>query len=255
MKQYPLWKTVSLIVALIFGALYSAPNLFGGDPAVQISTTSGESLPADFKDRLAKALGDAGIGGFESEPEGKEWLLRFPTPDAQLKGSDAVKQALGRGYVVALNTASKTPAWLSAIGAKPMTLGLDLRGGVHFLLEVDIEDAKKSAIQRYLTDIPALLRKQEIRYTGRRLSGNAILIEFADAERQKAAQALIAIGRCRAGGPEARGQPDSRAVAGRPRHRPCEGFARRRGDLGIPRGGWRPCGGRASGRHRQYSAG
>lgn len=192
MKHYPLWKTLSLVVALLLGALYAAPNLFGEDPAVQVSTTSGDALPADFKDRVAKALADAQLSPLASEAEGAEWIVRFGSAEAQLKAADVLKEALGRGYVVALNLASKTPHWLSALGARPMALGLDLRGGVHFLMEVDTDDAKKGAVQRYLADIPTLLRKEDIRYSGRRQDGNSVLIEFSDADKLGKAQAALA---------------------------------------------------------------
>ena len=193
MKHYPLWKTVCLIVALVFGLIYAAPNLFGDDPAVQISTSSGDALPSDFKDQIAKALGDEKIDDKASTAESSsEWIVRFNDVETQLKAADAIKQALGRGYIVALNLAPKTPQWLRAVGARPMALGLDLRGGVHFLLEVDIDDAKKAAVQRYLTDVPALLRKDDVRYSGRRQDGNAVVLEFQDQAKLQQAQALIA---------------------------------------------------------------
>jgi len=103
-----------------------------------------------------------------------------------------LKQTLGRGYVVALNLASKTPSWLRAIGAKPMTLGLDLRGGVHFLLQVDVDDVRKASVDRYVSDIPALLRKKDIRYSSRKAVGDALVLEFADADRLDKARDAIA---------------------------------------------------------------
>ena len=191
MHQYPLWKTVTLIVATLLGALYALPNVYGEAPAVQIATVSGDPLPADFGDQVSKTLSDSKISAESSRPEKGQWVVRFDGTDNQLKAVDALKQALGQSYVVALNLASKTPAWLEAIGARPMPLGLDLRGGVHLLLEVDIDDARKAAVQRYLNDLPSFLRKQDIRYTARRAQGDTVVLEFADADKLEKARAAI----------------------------------------------------------------
>jgi len=191
MHQYPLWKTVTLVVATLLGALYALPNIYRESPAVQIATVSGDPLPADFGDQVAKALAADQISDQSSHAEKDQWVVRFGTPEAQLKAVDTLKQALGQNYIVALNLASNTPAWLEAIGAKPMPLGLDLRGGVHLLLEVDIDDARKAAVQRYLNDLPTFLRKQDIRYTGRRAEGDTVVLEFADAAKLEAARAAI----------------------------------------------------------------
>jgi len=191
MHQYPLWKTVTLIVATLFGALYALPNIYRESPAVQIATVSGDPLPADFGDQVAKALAADQISDQSSRAEKDQWVVRFGSPETQLKAVDTLKQALGQNYIVALNLASNTPAWLEAIGAKPMPLGLDLRGGVHLLLEVDIDDARKAAVQRYLNDLPTFLRKQDIRYTGRRAEGDTVVLEFADAAKLEAARAAI----------------------------------------------------------------
>lgn len=191
MNRYPLWKTLALIFATLIGALYAAPNLFGSDLAVQISSVSGDPLPADLGDRLDRALQAAQIKPSGSGAEGKEWLVRLRDEETQLKAADVIKKELGDGYVVALNLASKTPHFLAALGARPMALGLDLRGGVHFLLAVDIDDARKSAVKRYLTDLPKLLREKEIRYTARRTDGSDVVLEFADLARREQAQAAI----------------------------------------------------------------
>ncbi|MGH8541044.1 MAG: protein translocase subunit SecD, partial [Stenotrophobium sp.] len=180
MKPYSTWKYVLLAVVTLAGLIYATPNLYGEDPAVQITLASGDPLPADFGGTVTKALAGASITAKQSALENAQWIVRFNDETTQLKASDALKRELGNDYVVALNLASRTPNWLRAIGAKPMTLGLDLRGGVHFLLDVDIDDVKKKAVERYLNDLPAFLRKQDIRYTGRRAVGNAVVLEFAD---------------------------------------------------------------------------
>ncbi|WP_020651176.1 protein translocase subunit SecD [Solimonas variicoloris] len=192
MKPYSTWKYVLLIAALLFGLIYAAPNFYGDDPSVQISLESGDALPADFGDRVAAALQEGGLAPRASGVENGQWVVRFDAADRQLKAADLLKEKLGRDYVVALNLASKTPAWLRAIGARPMNLGLDLRGGVHFLLEVDIDEVRKKAVERIVTEVPALLRKEDIRYTGRRQTDSAAVLEFADSERLEAARRAIA---------------------------------------------------------------
>ncbi|MGH8456978.1 MAG: SecDF P1 head subdomain-containing protein, partial [Stenotrophobium sp.] len=191
MKPYSTWKYVLLAVVTLAGLIYATPNLYGEDPAVQITLASGDPLPADFGGTVTKALAGASITAKQSALENAQWIVRFNDETTQLKASDALKRELGNDYVVALNLASRTPNWLRAIGAKPMTLGLDLRGGVHFLLDVDIDDVKKKAVERYLNDLPAFLRKQDIRYTGRRAVGNAVVLEFADTGKLQAAEAAL----------------------------------------------------------------
>ena len=192
MKPYPLWKYVLLIAALLFGVVYSAPNLYGDDPSVQISLQNGDPLPATLGAQIDEALKAAALQPQASGVENAQWVVRFDSAEHQLKAADELKRLLGDRYVVALNLASKTPAWLRAIGARPMNLGLDLRGGVHFLLEVDIDEVRKKAVERIVNEVPALLRKQDIRYSGRREAGDAAVIEFADSERLEAARRAIA---------------------------------------------------------------
>lgn len=180
MKPYSTWKYIVLLVVTLVGVLYALPNLYGEDPAVQVSRLSGDPLPADFGDVISKALTAASLSPEASALEEKQWVVRFADENAQLKATDVLKRELGNEYVVALNLATKTPEWLHRLGAKPMTLGLDLRGGVHFLLEVDIDDVKKKAVERYLNELPAFLRKQNIRYSNRHQSGDAVVMEFAE---------------------------------------------------------------------------
>jgi len=191
MKPYATWKYVVLVLAVLFGALYATPNLYGDDPSVQISLESGDPLPTDFGGRVEKALQLSGITPVGSALENQQWVVRCSDEVTQLKVAEALKRELGRGHVVALNLAPKTPAWLRSLGARPMALGLDLRGGVHFLLEVDVDDVRKNTTTRLLTDLPAFLRKQDIRYSGRRQSGDAAVLEFADADRLEAARQAL----------------------------------------------------------------
>lgn len=191
MHPYPLWKTIVLVIVTLLGALYALPNVFGEDPAVQVNTTSGDPLPADFATTVQAALAAEGLTAESSRADGGHWVVRFGQSEQQLKAADALKKKLGNGYIVALGLSSKTPDWLTALGAKPMSLGLDLRGGVHFLLEVDVEDARKAAAQRYVTDLPNFLRKQDIRYTGRRQEGERTVLDFADTVTREAARKAI----------------------------------------------------------------
>jgi len=191
MQPYPLWKTLTLVFVTLLGLLYALPNIYGQAPAVQVSTISGDGLPANFSEIAKAALTKAQLEAETSHAESQRWVLRFSKPEDQLRAADTLKRALGSSYIVALATDAKTPAWLLAMGAKPMSLGLDLRGGVHFLLEVDIADAKKAAAQRYVTDLPNFLRKESIRYTGRRQEGEATVLDFADATTREAARKAI----------------------------------------------------------------
>jgi len=193
MHHYPFWKPVTLVIVTLLGALYALPNVYREDVAVQISTTSGDPVPASLGDTVAATLEAKQIVAKGSRLEGNQWIVRFADPETQLKAVDAIKRDLdGQGYVAALNFVSTTPNWLRAIGGKPMLLGLDLRGGVHFLLQVAIEDVKKAAVDRLFNDVPKLLRDKDIRYTGRRKAGESIVIEFADADRLEKARAAIA---------------------------------------------------------------
>jgi preprotein translocase subunit SecD len=191
-KPYAPWKYVLLLVTLAFGALYALPNLFGDEPSVQISMQSGDPLPGTFGDEVAKALAAGSLTTTGAALEEQRYVVRFADEAAQLRAAEVLKRELGNKYVIALNLASRTPAWLKALGGRPMALGLDLRGGVHFLIEVDIEDVRKKAVESYLLELPAALRKADVRYSGRKQVGDAIALEFADVETLEAARKLIA---------------------------------------------------------------
>jgi preprotein translocase subunit SecD len=192
MTRYPFWKTAALLIATLLGVIYALPNVFGEDPAVQISSAAGNPLPGNFGDQVASALSAVHIAPRNSQARNAEWMVRLNSEEDQLKAADALKKTLGNGYIVALNLATKTPAWLRAVGARPMALGLDLRGGVHFLLQVAIDDVRKSTLERYLNDIPALLRKDDIHYSGRRIEDDAVVLQFSDAGLLQRARSAIA---------------------------------------------------------------
>jgi len=194
MNRYPAWKYVLLLVVLAIGILYALPNLYPSDPAVQISARKGGEVPEAVVQQALRLLKEKGI-----EPKAVEHpadnrgkvLLRFSDTDAQLTAVDILQLHLGDDYSVAVNLAPSTPPWLRALGAKPMYLGLDLRGGVHFLMEVDMQSAVKKALSRYESEFRGFLRKQKIRYLGVAREGDHILLKFKDAaSRDQALEAL-----------------------------------------------------------------
>lgn len=194
LNRFPLWKYLLIVVVLGIAFIYSAPNLYPDDPAVQV-TGAAASLnvtEADL-DRASKALAEAGIevkaAGLDEQ--GRGGLLRLTNQDDQLPAKDVVRRALGDAYVVALNLAPTTPEWLRNLGASPMKLGLDLSGGVHFLLEVDMEKAIETRLNVYEGEVKSLLRKERVRYRSLPLTDNAVQLGFADEATLSAAQALI----------------------------------------------------------------
>jgi len=174
--------------------IYSAPNLYPDDPAVQVTgaATSLNVTEADL-DRASKALAEAGIEvkSANLDEQGRGGLLRLTDQDDQLPAKDVVRRALGDAYVVALNLAPTTPEWLRDLGASPMKLGLDLSGGVHFLLEVDMEKAIETRLNVYEGEVKSLLRKERVRYRSLPQLENAVQLGFADEATLSAAQSLI----------------------------------------------------------------
>jgi preprotein translocase subunit SecD len=188
MNRYPLWKYLIIAVALVAGIVYTAPNFFPEVPAVQVSSSKAavkidDALLATVEDALkASSITHRGaaldVTGIK---------VRFDDPDTQLKAKDSLQAKLGANYIVALNLLSASPQWLTAIGARPMYLGLDLRGGVHFLLQVDMKAALDKAADRFTTDIRSLLREKKVQYAGVSREGTNVVVRFRDdAERAKA---------------------------------------------------------------------
>ncbi|OYT94818.1 MAG: protein translocase subunit SecD [Pseudomonas sp. PGPPP3] len=179
---------------LAIGVIYSAPNLYPDDPAIQVSgaSTALQINQADL-DRVSKALTDAGIGVKSASlgKEGKAGLLRLQDKADQLPAKDVVRKALGDDYVVALNLAPTTPQWLRNLGASPMKLGLDLSGGVHFLLEVDMDKAINARLKVYEGDVKSLLRKERVRYRSLPQQDVAIQLGFTDEAALEKARALV----------------------------------------------------------------
>ncbi len=190
MNRYPAWKYVVIAVVLLLGALYTLPNFFPDVPAVQVSSTKAKVDTATLG-TIEEALKAANVPfrGTALDPTGIK--VRFSDPDTQLKARDVLQTKLGDNYIVALNLLSSSPHWLSAIGALPMYLGLDLRGGVHFLLQVDMKAALDKAADRYTADLRSLLRKEKIQYGGIAREGGNVVMRFRDeGERNKARVAI-----------------------------------------------------------------
>ena len=191
MNEYPAWKYLLIIALVVIGLLYALPNLYGEDPAVQVSGGRNVTMDDTIQALLESKLGDAGISSKSVEETDRGLLIRFNDTEDQLAATDLFKDALGPDYIVALNLAPSTPAWLQAINALPMYLGLDLRGGVHFLMEVDMDAAIQKAMQRYSSDLRTVLRKAKVRYTSIRESGDKLVVKFRSVEDRDKSYDLI----------------------------------------------------------------
>ena len=179
MNRYPLWRYLLIIFLVVFGVIYALPNVFGEDPAIQISTQNGAHLPAEVIQKVSAALTQQNISYLSlKQQSANDLLIRFKDTEAQLKAQDRIQAALGSNFVVALNLAPRTPHWLSAIGAKPMKLGLDLRGGIHFLLKVDVAAMLKERASGDIHAMGQALRQEHIRYAGIRSTKNGLTITF-----------------------------------------------------------------------------
>lgn len=191
MNQYPIWKYLLLVVVLVVGAIYALPNVYGEDPALQISAGRNASIDEAVRDRLVSTLDTAGITVKQAEVKPGQLLIRFNDTETQLKAVDYVKSELGTNYVVALNLAPATPDWLNSLNALPMYLGLDLRGGVHFLMEVDMKAAAERALERYGNDVRSLLREARIRYAMIRAEAQGVRVIFRSNEDREQSRELI----------------------------------------------------------------
>ncbi len=191
MNHYPAWKYVLICVVLVVGGLYALPNLYGEDPAVQISSSRGTQLGDSLTGTVETRLADRKLRVKSLERGENRLLIRFNDTEDQLRAADVIKEVLGGDYIVALNLAPATPGWLQAINALPMYLGLDLRGGVHFLMEVDMDAAVHKALERYASDLRTVLRDAKVRYISIRVEKNHLMFKFRSAEdRTKASESI-----------------------------------------------------------------
>jgi len=193
LNQYPWWKYLLIGFIVFWGLIYALPNLFGEDPAVQISGARANiTVDAAFQNRVAALLDSDQLAHKRLELEEGRLLIRFSDPETQLKAADILKDRLGRDYIVALNLASAAPGFMRALGLNPMYLGLDLRGGVHFLMQVDMDATVKQIEESYVEEVRAQLRAAKVPYGSvGRAAGGGIQVEFKDeAAREQAAQVL-----------------------------------------------------------------
>jgi preprotein translocase subunit SecD len=197
MNRYPLWKYVVLIVALLIGTIYTLPNFFGEAPAVQVSSAKVTvKIDAGLVSRIETALTEAGIKPDFVQLEGNSIKARFGDTDTQIKAKDTISKALNPDqtdptYIVALNLLSRSPQWLSSLHAFPMYLGLDLRGGVHFLMQVDMKAALTKKAESLTGDLRTTLREKNIRHAGISRDGNGVLIAFREPQARSQAEELL----------------------------------------------------------------
>jgi preprotein translocase subunit SecD len=192
MNQYPLWKNLLILAALLVGLIYTLPNFYGESPAVQVSPLR-SSLKADsaLLDSVDNILKTAGLEPQLVILDGNSVKARFADTDSQLKAKDMLVSKLGEDYVVALNLLPRSPRWLSKLNALPMYLGLDLRGGVHFLMQVDMKAALTKALEAATGDIRRALREENIPYGGVDRDGNTLTVKFRDADARSKGEAEI----------------------------------------------------------------
>ena len=197
MNRYPVWKYAIIVIALLLGAIYTLPNFFGEAPAVQVSTAKATlKVDSSTLGKVESALQAAGLTPRQLSLEGTSIRARFDNTDEQLKAKDAIQAALvpdpsDPPYIVALNLVSRSPAWLSALHASPMYLGLDLRGGVHFMLQVDMQAALTKRAESLAGDLRSTLREKDIRHGGINRDGQSIEIRLRDAQQLQATRNLL----------------------------------------------------------------
>jgi len=193
MLEFPRWKYVVILLVVLASTLYALPNLYPQDPSVQITANRGFAIDEALRGRVDAALKGTGVQPKEIDAEADSMLVRLPSLEAQTAANDALRTALGEDYVVALSLASTVPDWLGWFGARPMVQGLDLQGGVHFVLQVDQKVALDKRIEGYLEDARVILRDKRIRYTAvERRADNSVVVTLAEGEDVAAAQKALA---------------------------------------------------------------
>ena len=192
LNKFPLWKNLLILTVVVFGLTYAAPNFYPADAAVQLSGQSGAMvIDETVLSKVEKSLEEGNIEYFGGVADGESALIRIKDKDMQLRAKEIIQAEMGNDYIVALNLAPTTPEWLSNLGGTPMKLGLDLSGGVHFLLEVDLDKALDVRLVGDLEDIKAALREERIRYRSFKLVGNQIVGQFRDADQASKAKNIV----------------------------------------------------------------
>jgi preprotein translocase subunit SecD len=191
-NKFPLWKNIMILVVVAFAFIYAAPNLYPPDPALQLSgQSSAMKIDQAVLAKVEKALGEAKIEYFAGEADGEAALIRLVNSDLQMRAKEVVQAEMGGEYIVALNLAPTTPQWLSDLGGSPMKLGLDLSGGVHFLLEVDLDSALATRLEGDLQEVKSSLREEKIRYRSFELKGQQIIGRFRNEQQVEQAATLV----------------------------------------------------------------
>ena len=192
LNKYPLWKNLLILVVVALAFIYAAPNLYPPDAAIQVTPArAGAEMSSATLNNVREALDDAGISYFGEEVNGSTALLRLESADAQLPAKSAIQRKLGDEFVVALNLAPTTPDWLVNLGAGPMTLGLDLSGGVHFLMEVDMDEYVSGRITNYREDLRTSLRQEDIKYRRVVVEGTKVRLSFRQEALRSEARTFI----------------------------------------------------------------
>lgn len=191
LNHYPAWKNFTILAVVLIGAIVALPNLFGDDPAIQVSQERGNALGDTELNQVRGLIDEAGIAYESAFADEGRLMVRFPDEEQQLKAVDVVREGLGDGYVAALTLAPRTPAFLRAVGLRPMSLGLDLRGGVHFLYEVDMDAAIRQNLERLEQDFRSLMREDRVRYESIAVRDGTVRVVLRDAADLDAAEAII----------------------------------------------------------------
>ena len=190
MNRYPAWKNIIVVLVTAVGILLALPNIYGEDPALQITQSSAPVSQATVT-KVEQALKNAKLPFKSAAIDHKQVLVRFTDTDTQLRALDAVKKSLGNGYTAALNLAPRTPYWMQKVGLKPMAKGLDLQGGVHFQLQVDLNAAVQTTLQRDVNDMRSMFREKLIRYEDISLAGTGVNMAFRTPEDVSKARSLL----------------------------------------------------------------
>lgn len=190
-NKFPWWKNFLIFAAIAIGFFYALPNIYGEDPALQVSGTNGNPVSQEVAAEVENLLNSKNIKGVYELDEQGQLLIRFSNTDEQIMAKDLVQSYLGDRYISALNLAPATPAFMRALGMHPLKLGLDLRGGVHFLMEVDMDEAMKKMRTQLVSDLRNELRQNNLRLTGARAEGNDVVISFRDAATRDSAAELL----------------------------------------------------------------
>ena len=191
LNQYPMWKNLLVAIVLLVGLLYALPNIFAQDPVIEVTGTRGEQVGETLQQNVLAALGRTEIAPKGSELKPDRLQIRFASAEDQLNAQEIVAKALPPEFTHALTLSPDIPDWLTALNGRPMNLGLDLRGGIHVLIDVDMEAATTKAVERHAGNVRTELRREKIRYITVKQQGNGVDVRFKDAATRDRAEELL----------------------------------------------------------------